>query len=127
MPKSRLSPARRKPADLPIFPKCCGLRVERNALLLLAFQSIIVTDERSRVTHHTRLVLGMTDVPPFDRDAPIRGAAGRQGRREHFFRIAGRLLSGKHRGLRRLFCRTNVCDCYGEEYVEVYPRVGVDS
>lgn len=103
--------------------------VTRNFWSLPACQSIFLTNDGPVVSQGTPLVTGMTHVPPFDREALIsalrRDQAG-EGTFPEF--LAASWRAGVVRYDVDFAARTvSYYGCNGEEYVEAYPSVDVDS
>jgi uncharacterized protein YbcV (DUF1398 family) len=103
--------------------------VTRNVWSLPACQSIFLTKEGPVVAQGTPLLTGMTDVPSFDRKALISALRTDQAGESTFPEF---LAASWRAGVVRYdvdFAARTVAyyGCNGEEYVEAYPSVEVDS
>lgn len=103
--------------------------VTRNFWSLPACQSIFLTNDGPIVMQGTPLVNGMTDVPSFDREALISALRTDQAGESTFPEF---LAASWRAGVVRYdvdFAARTVAyyGCNGEEYVESYPSVEVDS
>lgn len=103
--------------------------VTRNFWSLPACQSIFLTNDGPIVMQGTPLVNGMTDVPSFDREALISALRTDQAGESTFPEF---LAASWRAGVVRYdvdFAARTVAyyGCNGEEYVEAYPSVEVDS
>lgn len=103
--------------------------VTRNFWSLPACQSIFLTNNGPVVTQGTPLVTGMTDVPSFDREALISALRRDQAGESTFPEfLAASWRAGVVRYDVDFTARTVAYyGCNGEEYVEGYPAVEVDS
>lgn len=103
--------------------------VTRNLWYLPACQSLYLTDDGPVVIQGTPLVTGPADVPPFSRDALISALRTDQAGESTFPEF---LTSSWRAGVVRyevdFTARTvSYYGCNGEEYVEAYPGVELDS
>ncbi|MCU1329801.1 MAG: hypothetical protein JWN34_5171 [Bryobacterales bacterium] len=103
--------------------------VTRNVWTLPACQSLFVTNDGPVVFQGSPLATGMMDVPRFNREALIsalrRDQAG-EGTFPEF--LASSWSAGVVRYEVDFTARTVVyCGCNGEEYLEQYPAVELDS
>jgi uncharacterized protein YbcV (DUF1398 family) len=103
--------------------------VTRNFWSLPACQSIFLTNDGPVVAQGTPLLTGMTDVPSFDREALISALRTDQAGESTFPEFLARSWRA---GVVRYdvdFAARTVAyyGCNGEEYVEAYPSVEVDS
>ena len=103
--------------------------VTRNFWSLPACQSIFLTGDGPVVMQGTPLLTGMTDVPSFDRAALISALRTDQAGESTFPEF---LAASWRAGVVRYdvdFAARTVAyyGCNGEEYVEAYPGVDVDS
>ena len=103
--------------------------VTRNFWSLPACQSIFLTSHGPVVMQGTPLLTGMTDVPSFDRAALIAALRTDQAGESTFPEF---LAASWRAGVVRYdvdFAARTVAyyGCNGEEYVEAYPGVDVDS
>ena len=103
--------------------------VTRNLWSLPACQSIFLTNDGPVVAQGTPLLTGITDVPSFDREALISALRTDQAGESTFAEF---LASSWRAGVVRYdvdFAARTVTyyGCHGEEYVESYPSVDVDS
>jgi uncharacterized protein YbcV (DUF1398 family) len=103
--------------------------VTRNFWFLPACQSLYLTNDGPVVTQGTPLGTGTMDVPPFNREALIAVLRRDQAGETTF---ADFLAASWHAGVVRYdvdFTARTVAyyGCNGEEYVEAYPAVEVDS
>lgn len=103
--------------------------VTRNFWSLPACQSIFLTDDGPVVAQGTPLLTGMTDVPSFDREALISALRTDQAGESTFPEfLAASWRAGVVQYDVDFAARTvTYCGCNGEEYVEAYPSVEVDS
>lgn len=103
--------------------------VTRNFWSLPSCQSIFLTNNGPVVTQGTPLVTGMTDVPSFDREALISALRTDQAGESTFPEfLAASWRAGVVRYDVDFTARTVAYyGCNGEEYVESYPSVEVDS
>jgi uncharacterized protein YbcV (DUF1398 family) len=103
--------------------------VTRNSWFLPACQSIFLTNDGPVVAQGTPLLTGMTDVPSFDREALISALRTDQAGESAFPEF---LAASWQAGVVRYdvdFAARTVAyyGCNGEEYVEAYLSVEVDS
>jgi uncharacterized protein YbcV (DUF1398 family) len=103
--------------------------VTRNVWILPACQSLFLTNDGPVVMQGTPLANGMTDVPPFDREALITALRIDQAGNSTFLEF---LAASWRAGVVRYdvdFAAQTVTyyGCRGEEYVEAYPSVEVES
>jgi uncharacterized protein YbcV (DUF1398 family) len=103
--------------------------VTRNSWFLPACQSLYLTNDGPVVSQGTPLATGAMDVPPFNRAALIAALRTDQRGESTFPEF---LAASWHAGVVRydvdFTARTVVYyGCNGEEYVEAYPAVEVDS
>lgn len=103
--------------------------VTRNFWSLPACQSIFLTDDGPVVVQGTPLLTGTADVPSFDREALISALRADQAGESTFPEF---LAASWRAGVVRYdvdFAARTVAyyGCNGEEYVEAYPRVDVNS
>lgn len=103
--------------------------ITRNLWSLPACQSIFLTNDGPVVAQGTPLLTGMTDVPSFDREALISALRTDQAGESSFPEF---LAASWRAGVVRYdvdFAARTVAyyGCNGEEYVEAYPTVEVDS
>src|ERR1700689_3876196 len=103
--------------------------VTRNLWFLPAAQSLYLTEHGPVVTLGTPLVSGTVDVPPFNREALIAALRTDQAGNSTFPEF---LAASWRAGVVRYdvdFAARTVAyyGCNGEEYVEAYPVVDVDS
>lgn len=101
--------------------------VTHNFWFLPACQSLYLTSEGPVVTQAAPLVSGMTDVPPFDREALIKALRTDQAGESTFPEF---LAASWRAGVVRYdvdFAARTVAyyGCNGEQYVESYPPVDV--
>lgn len=101
--------------------------VIRNHWFLPACQSLYLTQHGPVVTQGTPLLIGTTDVPPFDREALIAALRGDQAGKSSFAEF---LLASWHAGVVRyevdFLARTcTYFGCNDEKYVEEYPAVTI--
>ena len=103
--------------------------VKRNSWFLPACQSLFLTNDGPVVTQGTPLVSGTTDVPPFSREALISALRTDQAGEGTFPEfLAASWRAGVVRYDVDFTARTVVYyGCNGEEYLEAYPTVEVDS
>lgn len=103
--------------------------VTRNLWSLPACQSIFLTNDGPVVSQGTPLITGMTDVPSFDREALISALRTDQLGESTFPEfLAASWRAGVVRYDVDLTARTvSYYGCNGEEYVEAYPSVEVNS
>jgi uncharacterized protein YbcV (DUF1398 family) len=103
--------------------------VTRNIWHLPACQSLYLTELGPVVTMGAPLASGTVDVPPFDREALIAALRTDQAGKSTFpdF-LAASWRAGVVRYDVDFAARTVVyCGCNGEEYVEEYPAVDLES
>ena len=103
--------------------------VTRNVWSLPACQSLFLTKDGPVVTQGTPLATGTVDVPPFNREALISALRTDQAGETTFPEF---LAASWRAGVVRYdvdFAARTVAyyGCNGEEYVEAYPVVKVDS
>jgi uncharacterized protein YbcV (DUF1398 family) len=103
--------------------------VTRNSWSLPACQSIFLTNDGPVVAQGTPLLTGMTDVPSFDREALISALRTDQAGESTFPEF---LAASWRAGVVRYdvdFAARTVAyyGCNGEEYIEAYPSVDMDS
>ena len=103
--------------------------VARNFWFLPACQSLFLTNYGPVVIQGTPIATGMMDVPPFDREALISALRTDQAGESTFAEF---LAASWRAGVVRYdvdFAARTVAyyGCNGEEYVEPYPMVDVDS
>lgn len=103
--------------------------VTRNLWFLLACQSLYLTDDGPVVSQGSPLVTGITDVPNFDREALISALRTDQAGHSTFPEF---LVASWRAGVVRYdvdFTARTVTyyGCNGEEYLEAYPAVDIDS
>jgi uncharacterized protein YbcV (DUF1398 family) len=103
--------------------------VTRNFWFLPACQSLYLTNDGPVVIQGTPLGTGTMDVPPFDREALIAALRRDQGGETTFAEF---LAASWRAGVVRYdvdFTARSVAyyGCNGEEYVEAYPAVEIDS
>jgi uncharacterized protein YbcV (DUF1398 family) len=103
--------------------------VTRNFWFLPACQSLFLTDDGPVMTQGTPLATGTMDVPPFDREALIAALRTDQAGQSSFTEF---LVASWRAGVVRYdvdFAARTVAyyGCNGEEYVEAYPVVEIDS
>lgn len=103
--------------------------VNRNLWFLPACQSLFLTNDGPVVSQGTPLVAGNNDVPAFDRDALIAALRTDQAGKSTFPEF---LAASWRAGVVRYdvdFATRTVAyyGCNGEEYVEAYPAVEIDS
>src|SRR6202142_3538272 len=101
----------------------------RNLWFLPACQSLYLTAEGPVVTQGQPLATGTLDVPPFNREALIAALRTDQAGQSSFPEF---LEASWRAGVVRYnvdFTARTVAyyGCNGEEYVEAYPAVGIDS
>ncbi len=102
--------------------------VTPNLWFLPACQSLFLTDDGPVVIQGTPLATGSLDVPPFNREALISALRTDQAGK-HFPGIPGGFVARRRYSLRCRFRRADgrILRRNGEEYVETYALVGVDS
>ena len=103
--------------------------VSRNVWFLPACQSLFFTDDGPVVTQGTPVATGTMDVPPFNREALISALQTDQAGKSTFAEF---LMASWRAGVVRYdvdFAARTVSyqGCNGEEYVEAYPAVELDS
>jgi uncharacterized protein YbcV (DUF1398 family) len=103
--------------------------VTRNFWFLPACQSLFLTDDGPVVVQGKPLATGMVDVPPFNRHALISALRTDQAGESSFPEF---LEASWRAGVVRYdvdFTARTVAyyGCNGEEYVEAYPAVEIDS
>ncbi len=103
--------------------------VTRNFWFLPACQSLFLTNDGPVMTQGTPLATGTMDVPPFDREALIAALRTDQAGQSSFTEF---LVASWRAGVVRYdvdFAARTVAyyGCNGEEYVEAYPVVEIDS
>ncbi|HET9183351.1 MAG TPA: DUF1398 family protein [Candidatus Angelobacter sp.] len=103
--------------------------VNRNLWFLPACQSLFLTNDGPVVSQGTPLVAGNNDVPAFDRDALIAALRTDQAGKSTFPEF---LAASWRAGVVRYdvdFAARTVAyyGCNGEQYVEAYPGVEIDS
>ena len=101
--------------------------VTRNLWFLPACESLILTELGPVVTQDTPLVIGMIDVPPFDRDTLIAALRADQAGKTTFPEF---LAASWRAGIVRYDVdfaarEASYYGAHGEEYVEAYPAVDV--
>ena len=103
--------------------------VTRNIWSLPACQSIFLTNDGPVVAQGTPLLTGMADVPSFDREALISALRTDQAGESTFPEfLAATWRAGVVRYDVDFAARTVAYyGCHGEEYIEAYPTVEVDS
>ncbi len=103
--------------------------VSRNFWFPPACQSLFLTNDRLVVTQGTPLVTGTMDVPPFNREAPISALRTDQTGGSTFAEfLAASWRAGVVRYDVDFTAQTAAYyGCNGEEYVEAYPVVEIDS
>src|SRR5271156_3498905 len=103
--------------------------VTRNLWFLPACQSLWLTEYGPVMTQGAPLVSGAVDVPPFNREALITALRIDQAGNSTFPEfLAASWRAGVVRYDVDFAARTVAyCGCNGEEYVEAYPAVEVDS
>jgi uncharacterized protein YbcV (DUF1398 family) len=102
--------------------------VTRNIWSLPACQSLYLTEAGPVVTVGAALASGTVDVPPFDRDALITALRTDQAGNSSFPEfLSATWRAGVVRYDVDFAARTvSYYGCYGEEYIEEYPAVGVN-
>jgi uncharacterized protein YbcV (DUF1398 family) len=103
--------------------------VTRNVWFLPACQSLFLTNDGPVVTQGTPLATGTVDVPPFSREALISALRTDQAGESSFPEF---LEASWRAGVVRYdvdFTARTVAyyGCNGEEYIEAYPAVEIDS
>jgi uncharacterized protein YbcV (DUF1398 family) len=103
--------------------------VIRNLWFLPACQSVFLTNDGPVVSQGTPLIMGTADVPAFDRDALISGLRTDQAGQSTFPEF---LTASWGAGVVRYdvdFTARTVAyyGCNGEEYIEAYPAVEIES
>lgn len=103
--------------------------VRRNLWYLPACESVYLTDDGPVVTQGTPLITGTADIPSFNRDALIAALRTDQAGKSTFPEF---LEASWRAGVVRYdvdFAARTVAyyGCNGEEYVEEYPGVDVES
>jgi uncharacterized protein YbcV (DUF1398 family) len=103
--------------------------VTRNFWFLPACQSLFLTSDGAVVIQSTPLATGIIDVPPFNREALISALRTDQAGESTFPQfLAASWCAGVVRYDVDFTLRTvTYYGCDGEEYVEPYPTVEVDS
>ena len=103
--------------------------VTRNFWFLPACQSLFLTCEGPVMSQGTPLVTGTADVPPFNREALISALGTDQAGKSTFPEfLAAAWQAGVIRYDVDFIARTVAYyGCNGEEYVESYPTVELDS
>jgi uncharacterized protein YbcV (DUF1398 family) len=103
--------------------------VTRNLWSLPSCQSLYLTNDGPVVIQGTPLTTGTTDVPPFNREALISALRTDQAGESTFAEfLAASWRAGVVRYDVDFTARTVAYyGCHGEEYVEAYPTVEIDS
>ena len=103
--------------------------VTRNFWFLPACQSLYLTNEGPIVTQGKPLATGTMDVSAFNREALISALRTDQAGESSFPEfLEASWRAGVVRYDVEFTARTVAyCGCYGEEYVEAYPAVAIDS
>lgn len=103
--------------------------VRRNLWYLPACESVYLTDDGPVVTQGTPLITGTADIPSFNRDALIAALRTDQAGKSTFpeFLEASWRAGVVHYAVDFAARTVAYYGCSGEEYVEEYPGVDVES
>jgi uncharacterized protein YbcV (DUF1398 family) len=103
--------------------------VTRNLWYLPACQSVYLTNDGPVVSQGTPLVTGAVDVPAFDRDTLVSALRTDQAGESTFpeFLASAWRAGVVHYDVNFAARTVSYYGCHGEEYVEEYPAVDLDS